>query len=114
MPLLRPQDLETGMVLAADVSNLDGQILFKKGVELKERQIEILQMWGISEVEIAGDETPVQEVSIKDIAPRFIERAREIVSSRFKLIESTHPATAAVKEISIQRTAITLSKEGEA
>jgi len=40
------------MTVAADVKNIDGMLLIPAGCELKERQINILQAWGVAEVEI--------------------------------------------------------------
>ncbi len=111
MPLLKPQDLEPEMVLSADVSNLDGQILFKKGVILMDRQIEILQMWGIAKVEVEGDGPEEDLLKLDRYPEATIKRAEEIVSRKFKLVKSSHPAVETIKRMCILNTAKTIHKQ---
>lgn len=109
MPLLKPQDLKPEMVLASDVSNLDGRVLFKKGVVLQERQVEILKMWGIPQVEIEGDEPEEDPLQLESYPQAVIEKAEEILSEKFILTKSTHPAVAVIKKICVSNLARTLS-----
>jgi len=44
------------MVVARDVKNIDGMLLAPSGCELSERQIGILQAWGVDEVEVEASE----------------------------------------------------------
>ena len=48
-----------GMVLDREVVNKDGRRLFETGIELSEKIIRSLKMWGILEVTIQGDDIPV-------------------------------------------------------
>lgn len=94
------------MVLAGDVFNLDGQILFAKGVELEERHIEILQMWGIPNVDVEDGEDDEERIDLNQFAPHILELAEGIVSQRFKLVKSSHPAVEIVRRLCVQKEAI--------
>jgi hypothetical protein len=52
VPRIKVESLSEGMTVAADVKNIDGMLLIPSGCELKVRQINILQAWGVAEVEI--------------------------------------------------------------
>ena len=52
MPRARAEQLKEGMVVAGDVKNIDGMLLVSTGTTLSARQIDILQTWGVTEVEI--------------------------------------------------------------
>lgn len=54
---LKSEALQPGMRVARDVKNIDGMLLVPSGCQLSERQIGILQAWGVAEVEVdAGEE----------------------------------------------------------
>ncbi len=58
MPKIKLDALHEGMVVTADVKNLDDMLLIPAGCELTARHIRILQTWGVSEVtvESAGED----------------------------------------------------------
>ena len=100
-----PKELEAGMILAEDVSNLDGQALFKKGLSLSERHIEILMMWGIPTVEIDGDDEPEERVDLDQFSQLVVAKAKGDVNRRFRLVKSSHPAVDVVRNIAILQAA---------
>ncbi|MEM9160069.1 MAG: hypothetical protein AAGB46_13570 [Verrucomicrobiota bacterium] len=110
MSLKKPNDLEEGMVLAADVFNLDGQILFTKGVELTARQIDILQSWGIQNVEIEGGDDAIIEDDLDNFPPAIIAKAERLVSDRFKLAKSPHPAVEIIHKMCVTQKAKEIAK----
>ena len=57
-PMIRVKTdkLQAGMVVAADVANMDGMLLMPAGCEISERHLRILRTWGIPEVAIEGAE----------------------------------------------------------
>ncbi|MCH6256418.1 hypothetical protein MLD52_07650 [Puniceicoccaceae bacterium K14] len=105
MPLKPPNDLEEGMILASDVCNLDGQILFTKGLELTTRHIDILQMWGIPKVEISGEEEEEEAINLDQFSPAVIEQSEELVNKHFSLVKSSHPAVEIMRKICILKKA---------
>ena len=98
------------MVLAADVFNLDGQILFTKGAALTTRQIDILQSWGIPNVEVEGDEKDSDEIDLEEFPPDILKHAEQIVAGRFKLTKSSHPAVEIVQKMRVMQEAKKLVK----
>jgi len=114
MSLKKPQELESGMVLAADVLNLDGQTLFKAGLELEDRQIEILQMWGIPNVEIAGEQTEEELVNLDQFPPHILKKAERLVDIRFKLVKSPHPVVNTLRKFCVSQEAKALLTQDKA
>jgi len=112
MPSKKLQELEAGMTLAADVMNLDGQILFRSGVLLGEHQIEVLQMWGVPNVEIVGKEEDADIVNLNEYPTAIVERAEELMNLRFKLVKSTHPVVETAKKFFVCHKAKELMKSG--
>jgi hypothetical protein len=56
MPKLKLEQLKPGMVVAVSVKNMDDMLLAPSGCELSERHINILETWGIVEVEVEAAE----------------------------------------------------------
>lgn len=61
------------MQIACDVKNIDGMLLIPAGCELTERQIGILQAWGIAEVDVSGsanteDADPLAKLPAETVA----------------------------------------------
>lgn len=52
MPKIKLDALQEGMVVAADVKNLDDMLLIPSGCELTSRHIKVLQTWGVPEVDV--------------------------------------------------------------
>lgn len=52
MNLVNVFEAEPGVILARDVKNKDGRLLMKVGTLLSEKELRILQMWGILEVHV--------------------------------------------------------------
>ncbi|MBI5383496.1 MAG: hypothetical protein HZA90_02275 [Verrucomicrobia bacterium] len=59
MPKLKTDLLREGMIVGADVKNIDSMLLIPSGASLTERQINILRAWGVEEVDVkaSGDFT---------------------------------------------------------
>lgn len=61
------------MKVAADVKNIDGMLLIPASAELTERQISILQAWGVAEIEVEatgkndGTEDPLTRFSPEEL-----------------------------------------------
>lgn len=52
MPKAKLESLQPGMVVTADVKNMDDMLLIPAGCTLTEKHINILQSWGIPEVQV--------------------------------------------------------------
>ncbi len=56
MPKVKTDALRDGMVVTAEVKNMDNMLLVPAGCVITERHIHILRAWGISEVEVQAGE----------------------------------------------------------
>jgi len=68
MPRVKTEDLQEGMTVISDVKNIDDMLLIPAGSQLSARQINILQAWGVTDIEVekAGsghDTNPLLKVS---------------------------------------------------
>ncbi len=53
MPKIKSDLLKTGMLVTADVKNMDNMLLIPAGATLSQKQIDILQAWGVTEINVA-------------------------------------------------------------
>lgn len=103
--------LEVGMVLAADVINLDGKTLYGKGMQLTHRHIEVLFMWGLAQVEVEGTGIAEPELDLQPFDLKTIEIAKVKTAQRFRLTKSSHPAVDTIQAISVLKMAKRLQEE---
>lgn len=89
------EELRADQELAADVVDGSGRLLLPAGTTLTDKHIRYFQMWGISEVEIAGGdgadgrkETPVDPVRLEEV--------RAALAPRFAHVDLEHPGMAAL------------------
>lgn len=75
MPRTKTESLQPGMVVASDVKNIDGMLLIPVGAELSERQIDILQAWGVAEIEVqAGANAEANGDPLAKLPPEVLEK----------------------------------------
>jgi hypothetical protein len=56
MPKVKTDQLKEGMIIQADVKNLDDMLLLPAGCELTPKHIKILNAWGIGEVMVESSD----------------------------------------------------------
>ncbi len=72
------------MVVARDVKNIDGMLLVPSGCELSERQIGILQSWGVTELEIEASEDQAKALDpLAQLPPETLARLTADLRARF-------------------------------
>ena len=54
MGVIPTNKLESGMVLADEVKDVNDRLLLAKGEEIQASHIRVLKMWGVSEVNVVG------------------------------------------------------------
>jgi hypothetical protein len=87
-------NLRADMVLATDINDANGRLLLPNGTTLTEKHIRYFRMWGITEVEIVGDQPETEaEATIDPTTLAEIERA---LAPRFSHVDRGHPAMAAL------------------
>jgi len=81
---VKSEDLQPGMVVAREVKNLDGMLMAPSGCELSERQIGILQAWGVVEVDIeASAEVAQAHDPLAQLPPETLAKITTELRGRF-------------------------------
>lgn len=100
MALVTVDRAQPGMVLAACVTDRKGRRLIPGDVELTERHIQALQMWGVAQVEIVGD-TPA-EATQTALPPEEEARIRQETDELFGEADRDHPFMSALYEYAVR------------
>ncbi|MFO1499377.1 MAG: hypothetical protein U1G07_13440 [Verrucomicrobiota bacterium] len=105
MPRLRVEALQVGLTVAADVKNIDGMLLIPKGATLAERQIDILQSWGVAEIEVEACEAAEdQSDPLSRLPPALLQEMTEETVARFREPDRSNPVfLEIVKQLLLRR-----------
>jgi hypothetical protein len=101
MAKLKIDNLQQGMVVAADIKNLDDMLLFPAGCELSERHIRMLRTWGINEILV---ETPENDAALSE--PFLIELSADEINamkSRYWCWDEQNPAQQEIFRLMVRR-----------
>ena len=94
------------MVVARDVKNVDGMLLAPAGCQLTERQINILQAWGVAEVEVeAGEATANLQDPLAQLPPETLAKITADLRARFWKPDDFGPAPAEIFRLMLLRQA---------
>lgn len=94
------------MVIARDVKNIDGTLLAPTGCELSERQIGILQAWGITDVEVeAGEEMAKAHDPLSRLPAETLAKITADLRSRFWNPNEFGPVPAEIFKVMLLRQA---------
>ena len=94
------------MVIARDVKNIDGMLLAPSGCELSERQINILQAWGVAEVEVeAGEEMAKAHDPLAQLPPGIAAKLTADLRARFWKPDDFGPVPAEIFKLMLLRQA---------
>jgi hypothetical protein len=86
MTKININDLQAGMVLKQAVFHSGGGLLLNEGVTLTEKHIRVFRQWGVTDVQIHGEEMPDPEQSALVTVPdEIIKEIEEHLASRFSL-----------------------------
>ena len=91
MPLYAIDDLEPGMVLSKDIKDRTGRTLLKADMALQEKHLKILKTWGISAVEIQGEDTQTDLAEIIAHHPELQTQVQELSANLFLHVDKAHP-----------------------
>ena len=97
--------IRPGMVLAEDLKHLNGRFLLGRGVELEEKHLRILRIWGIHSVEVKGGSADLETSQADEIDPSVLEAAEIQVTNRFPNDLLNHPFLGELRRICILRKA---------
>jgi hypothetical protein len=94
------------MVVAHDVKNIDGMLLAPSGCKLSERQIGILQAWGVDEVEVeAGEEMAKAHDPLAQLPPETLAQITGDLRARYWKPDDFGPVPAAIFKLMLLRQA---------
>jgi hypothetical protein len=105
MPRIKTEQLVEGMVVSTDVKNLDDMLLIPAGAALSERQINILQAWGVAEVEVQASESVPDPDPLARLAPEVLARITGEVRGTFWQPDEESPVFAAIFKLMLERRA---------
>jgi hypothetical protein len=94
------------MVVARDIKNIDGMLLAPSGCQLSERQIGILQAWGVVEVEVeAGEELARAHDPLAQLPPETLARITADLRARYWEPDGFGPVPAEIFKLMLLRQA---------
>ena len=103
---VKSEALLPGMVVAHDVKNIDGMLLAPSGCELSERQINILQAWGVAEVEVeAGEEMAKSHDPLAQLPLETLAKLTADLRARFWKPDDFGPVPAEIFKLMLLRQA---------
>jgi len=88
-----------------DVKNMDDMLLIPAGCTLTERQIGILQAWGVEEIEVQHSQSIEDADPLTRLSPEAIARLTEEVKSRFWQPDESNPVFIEICRLMVQRRA---------
>ena len=103
MPKIKIDAVKEGMVVSCDVKNIDSMLLVPAGCTLTERQIDILNAWGVGEVDVelaegCEDADPAAKLSPEELAKLAAE-----IKARFWKVDETNPVFMEIFNLVLQR-----------
>jgi hypothetical protein len=84
MPKIKLASVREGMVVTADVKNMDHMLLISAGCALTEKHINVLHAWGIGEVQIeSGTAVNDSDDILQEISAEVLEHTRQELTGIF-------------------------------
>ncbi len=83
---------QAGMKLSKEVSDGSGQVLARSGIEISEKHLRVFRSWGVTHIEIDGDDSASPEDKwLSEVDPAIKSQADEFTKARFILTNLEHP-----------------------
>lgn len=102
MPVIDVSLAQAGMVLAADVLDKRGRVLIPAGKELVEKYVSALPAWGVTRIEVEGDDIDGAEA---DVEPWAVDEATAELEALFQKSNRGHPAVDSLFDACVARRA---------
>jgi len=109
MPFISVEHAQAGMVLSNDVTDRRGRLLIPSGRSLDKKHIQALRMWGITGVEVEGEDPGMS--ADPSLGPADLGRAREVLADRLQNLPMDHPLVMTLVEVVLPRLARELADE---
>jgi hypothetical protein len=110
-------DLKIGMVLASDILDHQGSIILKSKTSITKKDLKILKMWGITEVDVEDlERKEILAESRSQMNPAILEKVEVEANRLFQKANTDHPAMKELRDQYIVRSvkAITEKEESNA
>jgi hypothetical protein len=106
MPKLKVASVREGMVVTADVKNMDNMLLIPAGCVLTERHINVFNAWGITDVQVeaSGDVEDSGDV-LNQLPAEIREQLRKELSAIFWEPVDKSPVQAEMFDLVLRRKA---------
>ena len=101
MSVVPTDKIKSGQILAAEVRDINGRLLLSKGQAIEPNHIRIFKIWGISEVNIVGDDCS-DDTSDPLMDSAMIEQTKNSVETLFCHVDLEHPAINEICRIAVQ------------
>ena len=101
MGIIHIDKLKPGMVLDQEVRDINGRLLLKKEKEIKSSHIRIFKIWGVTEVNIRGNNGN-KAASIGPADPELLKKVEKTTLDIFRHVDLEHPAMREIFRISVQ------------
>ena len=105
MPRIKTDALEVGMVVASDVKNIDNMLLIPAGCNLTDRQINILQSWGVAEIDVQTTQSLEEADPLASLAPEEAARMSAEIKALFWQPDDSNPVFAELSKVLLRRRA---------
>lgn len=107
MAVVQIDNLVPGMTLKRNVTDRSGRMLLPEGATLDTKHFAIFRMWGVLEVEVAGESEPEPDEPQQggEVDPELLAKASVEVRRIFAYNDPEHPAIRELTRICIKRKA---------
>jgi hypothetical protein len=107
MPKIKAESLLQGMVVTADVKNMDNMLLLPAGCVITERHIDILNAWGIAEIQVEACEGAEDSSDVvQKLPPETLQKLTEELERIFWEPVDKDPVQTETFKLALQRKAM--------
>jgi len=99
MGIVHIDKIRPDAVLAEELRDINGRLLLAKGQKIRRKHVRILKIWGITEVDIVGEDGG--ETAGDDAGLAGIEEIEERTRGYFRHVDLSHPAIAELFRLSV-------------
>jgi HD-like signal output (HDOD) protein len=101
MNAVQTDKLKPGQIIAEEVRDINGRLLLAKGNAIQPNHIRIFKIWGISEVNVAGDESHKDRID-SELGSELVEQAQENMMVLCRHVDLEHPAIKEIFKLAVQ------------
>lgn len=99
MGIVHIDQIKPESVLAEELRDINGRLLLAKGQKILRKHIRILKIWGITEIDVVGEDGG--EAAEEDADQAGIEEIEERTRDLFRHADMSHPAMAELFRLSV-------------